>query len=78
MNQKLLVGTAIAVLLCVAAALAPWLSAHDPNRQDLGAIRRPPVWHPGGLTGAYTKDASYIHIGRDKGVPHAYQHRDRR
>ena len=44
MNGKLLAGAVIAVLLVVVAVSAPWVARHDPNRQDLGAIRAEPVW----------------------------------
>ena len=47
MNAKLVVGTAIAVALVVLGAAAPLLSPHDPNRQDLSAVRQPPVWAEG-------------------------------
>ncbi len=61
MNRKLLAGLIIALLLCLAAGLAPWLTAHDPNRQDLGAIRRPPVWVGGGWDHPLGTDS----LGRD-------------
>lgn len=61
MNRKLLAGLIIALLLCLAAGLAPWLTAHDPNRQDLSAIRRPPVWVGGGWDHPLGTDS----LGRD-------------
>jgi peptide/nickel transport system permease protein len=60
-NGKLLVGAAIAVGLLVVAVLGPWLAPYDPNRQDLGAIRLPPVWAGGGFTHALGTDS----LGRD-------------
>ena len=61
MNGKLLAGMIVALLLCLAAGLAPWLTSHDPNRQDLGAIRRPPVWAGGGWDHPLGTDS----LGRD-------------
>lgn len=61
MNARLLSGTVIALLLCLAAALAPWLTPHDPNRQDLSAIRRPPVW----AGGAWVHPLGTDSLGRD-------------
>lgn len=61
MNEKLLAGTVIALLLCLAASLAPWLTPHDPNRQDLSAIRRPPVWVGGAWDHPFGTDS----LGRD-------------
>jgi dipeptide transport system permease protein len=61
MSGKLLAGTAIAVLLLGLALLAPWLAPHDPNRQDLGAIRRPPVW----AGGAWAHPLGTDSLGRD-------------
>ncbi len=47
MNGKLAAGGIIAAALLVVAALGPSLVPHDPNRQDLGAVRQPPVWAGG-------------------------------
>ena len=61
MNPKLLGGIVIGLLLCLAALLAPWLATHDPNRQDLSAIRRPPVW----MGGAWDHPLGTDSLGRD-------------
>ena len=47
MNGKLLAGGLIALWLVALAMAGPALAPHDPNRQDLGAIRLPPVWAGG-------------------------------
>jgi len=60
-NGKLGVGGAIALLLLALAVAGPWLAPYDPNRQDLGAIRRPPVWAGGAFTHALGTDS----LGRD-------------
>ncbi|OGL28323.1 MAG: ABC transporter permease, partial [Candidatus Rokubacteria bacterium RIFCSPLOWO2_12_FULL_69_21] len=44
-----------------AAVLAPWLTPHDPNRQDLSAIRQPPVW----MGGAWDHPLGTDSLGRD-------------
>jgi ABC-type dipeptide/oligopeptide/nickel transport system permease subunit len=46
-NGKLWVGGAIALLLLLVAVAGPALAPHDPNRQDLVSVRRPPVWAGG-------------------------------
>jgi peptide/nickel transport system permease protein len=48
-NGKLVAGAAIVTLLIAAAVVGPTLSPHDPNRQDLTAVRQPPAW-VGGTT----------------------------
>lgn len=47
MNGKLALGGAIALLLLGVALLGPSVAPHDPNRQDLAAVRQPPVWAGG-------------------------------
>jgi peptide/nickel transport system permease protein len=47
-NAKLLVGAAIAAVLVTMAAVGPAVAPHDPNRQDLVAVRQPPAWAEGG------------------------------
>jgi ABC-type dipeptide/oligopeptide/nickel transport system permease subunit len=47
-NGKLAAGASIAALLLVMAVAGPWVAPHDPNRQDLAAIRVPPLWAAGG------------------------------
>jgi ABC-type dipeptide/oligopeptide/nickel transport system permease subunit len=42
-NAKLRGGVVIAAGLVLVALLGPSLVPHDPNRQDLAAVRRPPV-----------------------------------
>ena len=61
MNGKLLAGTVIALLLVAAAALGPSVAPHDPNRQDLGAVRQPPAWAGGTATHPLGTDS----LGRD-------------
>jgi peptide/nickel transport system permease protein len=60
-NGKLVAGGAIALLLVLVAAAAPWVARHDPNRQDLGAIRAAPVWAGGSLSHPFGTDS----LGRD-------------
>lgn len=47
MNGKLVAGGVIAAVLVALAILGPALAPHDPNRQDLSAIRQAPVWAGG-------------------------------
>lgn len=61
MSPKLVGGGAVAALLLLLAALGPWLAPHDPNRQDLGAIRQPPVWAGGSWLHPLGTDS----LGRD-------------
>ena len=61
MNGKLVAGGVIAVLLVVVAVSAPWVARHDPNRQDLGAIRAEPVWAGGSWRHPLGTDS----LGRD-------------
>jgi peptide/nickel transport system permease protein len=60
-NGKLGAGSAIAVLLLALAIAGPWLAPHDPNRQDLAAIRQPPV----GAGGDWTHPLGTDSLGRD-------------
>jgi peptide/nickel transport system permease protein len=60
-NGKLVAGTVIAALLVVVAAAGPWAAPHDPNRQDLGAIRVAPVW----AGGAWSHPLGTDSLGRD-------------
>jgi peptide/nickel transport system permease protein len=60
-NGKLVAGAAIAALLLVVAAAGPQLAPHDPSRQDLGAVRQPPVWAGGTWTHVLGTDS----LGRD-------------
>ncbi len=57
-----LVGLALVVVVVMVAALAPWISPHDPARQNLALRLRPPAWLEGG-------GAEYLlgtdHLGRD-------------
>jgi len=61
MNGKLLAGAAIACLLLALAVAGPALAPHDPNRQDLGAIRQPPLWAGGNTAHPLGTDS----LGRD-------------
>jgi peptide/nickel transport system permease protein len=60
-NGKLVVGGLIALGLVALAVAGPTLAPGDPNRQDLSAIRRPPVWAGGGWTHPLGTDS----LGRD-------------
>jgi peptide/nickel transport system permease protein len=60
-NGKLVAGAAIAILLVVVAIAGPWVAPHDPNRQDLGAIRVTPVWAGGTWSHPFGTDS----LGRD-------------
>ena len=61
MNRKLLAGGLIALWLVALAVAGPALAPHDPNRQDLGAIRLPPVWAGGAWAHLLGTDS----LGRD-------------
>lgn len=61
MNGKLVAGTAIVLLLVAAAVVGPALAPHDPNRQDLTAVRQPPAWAGGSATHPLGTDS----LGRD-------------
>ena len=61
MNGKLWAGGAIAVLLLFFALAGPALAPHDPNRQDLGSVRQPPVWAGGAFSHVLGTDS----LGRD-------------
>ena len=61
MTGKLLTGVVIAALLSFLAVAGPWLAPHDPNRQDLSAIRQPPVW----AGGAWAHPLGTDSLGRD-------------
>jgi peptide/nickel transport system permease protein len=61
MNGKLLAGGVIAVLLLLVAVAGPWVAPHDPNRQDLAAIRVGPVWTGGSWAHPLGTDS----LGRD-------------
>jgi ABC-type dipeptide/oligopeptide/nickel transport system permease subunit len=60
-NGKLWTGGAIALLLVVLALTGPALAPHDPNRQDLTAVRQPPVW----AGGAWRHPLGTDSLGRD-------------
>jgi peptide/nickel transport system permease protein len=60
-NGKLWAGGAIALLLLALALTGPSLAPHDPNRQDLTAVRQPPVW----AGGAWRHPLGTDSLGRD-------------
>jgi peptide/nickel transport system permease protein len=47
-DPALVIGLTIVVLIGLLAILAPLISPHDPNQQDLLNRLRPPAWLPGG------------------------------
>lgn len=61
MNGKLLAGAVVVLLLMAAAAVGPSVAPHDPNRQDLSAVRQPPAWSGGTATHPLGTDS----LGRD-------------
>lgn len=61
MNGKLVAGGVIALTLLTLAAGGPALAPHDPNRQDLSAVRQPPVWSGGRWSHPLGTDS----LGRD-------------
>lgn len=61
MNGKLVAGGVIATVLVALAILGPALAPHDPNRQDLSAIRQAPVW----AGGVWTHPLGTDSLGRD-------------
>jgi peptide/nickel transport system permease protein len=60
-NGKLAAGVLVAAALLLLAVAGPLLAPHDPNRQDLSAVRQPPVWAGG--TGAHPLGTDSL--GRD-------------
>jgi peptide/nickel transport system permease protein len=60
-NGKLWLGGVLVALLAGVALLGPALAPHDPNRQDLSAIRQPPAWAGGGRAHLLGTDS----LGRD-------------
>jgi peptide/nickel transport system permease protein len=60
-NGKLGLGGGLVLFLTVMALAGPALAPHDPNRQDLSAIRRPPAWAGGTLAHPLGTDS----LGRD-------------
>jgi ABC-type dipeptide/oligopeptide/nickel transport system permease subunit len=60
-NGKLVAGGLIALLLLGVAVVGPALAPHDPNRQDLSAVRQPPVW----MGGAWVHPLGTDSLGRD-------------
>lgn len=61
MNGKLWAGGTVAFLLVALALVGPSVAPHDPNRQDLVAIRQPPVW----AGGAWRHPLGTDSLGRD-------------
>ncbi len=47
-DPALVIGLTIVVLVALMAILAPLISPHDPNQQDLLNRLKPPAWLPGG------------------------------
>ncbi len=43
-HKGFIIGGLMVLIVFLAAALAPWISGHDPYAQDLGARMIPPVW----------------------------------
>jgi dipeptide transport system permease protein len=60
-NRKLVAGGVLALGLLGVALAGPAVAPHDPNRQDLGAIRVAPVWMGGSWRHALGTDS----LGRD-------------
>jgi peptide/nickel transport system permease protein len=60
-NGKLLAGGGLVALLVLVAIGGPAVAPHDPNRQDLSAIRRPPAFSGGSLAHPLGTDS----LGRD-------------
>jgi dipeptide transport system permease protein len=60
-NGKLWTGGAIALVMLGLALFGPTLAPHDPNRQDLAAVRQPPVW----TGGVWSHPLGTDSLGRD-------------
>jgi ABC-type dipeptide/oligopeptide/nickel transport system permease subunit len=60
-NGKLLAGAVVAGLLALLALAGPWIAPNDPNRQDLSAVRQPPVW----VGGSWSHSLGTDSLGRD-------------
>ena len=61
MSGKLVAGVVIAAVLVIVGIMGPFVAPHDPNRQDLSAVRQPPVWAGGAWGRALGTDS----LGRD-------------
>lgn len=61
MNGKLVLGGLVGLGLGLIALAGPAMAPHDPNRQDLGAIRQAPVWSGGAWRHPLGTDS----LGRD-------------
>jgi peptide/nickel transport system permease protein len=48
LNARIVVGGGLVLLLCVVAALAPWIAPHNPTDQDMLSTLLPPAWRDGG------------------------------
>jgi peptide/nickel transport system permease protein len=60
-NGKLVLGGLVGLGLGLIALAGPAMAPHDPNRQDLGAIRQAPVWSGGAWRHPLGTDS----LGRD-------------
>src|SRR5262249_47043005 len=60
-NRKLVAGGVLALGLLGFALAGPLVAPHDPNRQDLGAIRVAPVW----MGGSWRHPLGTDSLGRD-------------
>jgi peptide/nickel transport system permease protein len=56
------VSTVVVALLLVAAALAPWISPHDPGHQNFITSMSPPAWQDKGL---FAHPLGTDNLGRD-------------
>lgn len=55
-DKAALIGTGIIIILLLLAVFAPWVTAYDPNKQNLDVMLEPPSWqHPLG-TDQYGRD----------------------
>jgi peptide/nickel transport system permease protein len=61
-NRAALLGALCLIVVFIMALGAPWITPHDPVRQDLQLRLRPPAWH---AEGDWTYPLGTDHLGRD-------------
>ena len=61
-NPALVIGLTLIGIVVAMAALAPWISPHDPYTQDLTRRMIPPFWH---AKGTWDHALGTDNLGRD-------------
>lgn len=62
LSFRALFGAGVLLAVILAALLAPYVSPHDPTRQNIAHRLRPPAWQEGGN---WTHPLGTDHLGRD-------------